>query len=577
MSNKTSKKGPLSKFTNYQRFISTKSRSSSHMTIHDRVRFYENKLTLLIAVFGRYHTLHRVFIVSLRPNIIIYRELDLNHADDMRKLKERFAALAQDLSDGSSDVAVRLEHLSNSSDSLLSQSRATDQRLVDYLSQISSLKADVRDLKFTMLDITSSSSSKSDASCSFGEADSEKSEPQNDGSCRRPYDITHMGPALKPFPRDLGDRGEGASSVGSEFHLAQDLAFQTFFRTTNLIASTSHEIFPPLVSEYFTTISAWKMLSRLSAALEEERNSLLPAREKFAIQRHETIISGRDIEIACRLIVLRKMCQREGYTSSVLSIETAFDVNESTVNQWEALETTAQHVDKPWTSSVLSYYLSSATISHTSVKVSTWLFTIIDNYPNQIDMHKMVFTKELRKQREERREKEKIRDREERRERAREKTLVLKSDASLGLMKNEATPSDDVAVDLPQPENTSSDDWKQLMLKYWFIDGAGDRKLDNAAESIVAESDATVIPDDGTNINEAEFDNRIAGGVDEIEKSSASQPADTIMIREPPIRLSGVSSTESYRYFIEIPSNGASAKQQRRAQEDLEKYIAEIY
>ncbi|KEY72849.1 hypothetical protein S7711_10843 [Stachybotrys chartarum IBT 7711] len=595
------------KFSVAKRFIGSKSHSDRRVSIRKRAKFFETKLCLMVAVFGR--------------------ELDLAQAKDLRFLNKRVISLSEEVSDEAMNIARNLEDLATSNASILSQSRSTGQRMYDVHSEISLLKLEMQEMKALITGSSSSTSSASDASISLEEKtlehpldnkswqslipESHIPELHSSDSPLLPFSPPTLRSTLNvaPAPADSAssirepsrssksEQDDDAKSVASEFHLAQDLAFETLFQATNLIATTSQEMFPPLVSEYFATLSAWQMMCRLVTALRVEGAGCVDRTSGLASTQVSAAAEKSEVA-ARRLISLRKMCYREGYESSVTAIEDSFNLGAETVRKWELSNKNLAGAGEVRLQDMLSSPLDSEATSQRSVRVNTWLFSMFDENAAYLDLHKTMVDNAVKK------------------------SLVTDSKAG------EMLPAD-LITGFDSPET-----WKDLILKHWFIDGAGNYQGESFARSLTAksvETNVTVKPIqmDDTRletgwIGEPRFgaprevallvdDERNDGletgiphetmaplrhedvfhidvqyittdwlsdeGREKVEATSVHEntvplPDEEIsgFVAQPPVPSGWASIAQRLRIMTEVPSDESSAKQRQRARRDMENY-----
>ncbi|KAF7554465.1 hypothetical protein G7Z17_g2936 [Cylindrodendrum hubeiense] len=155
------------------------------------------------------------------------------------------------------------------------------------------------------------------------------------------------------------------------------------------------------------------------------------------------------------------------------------------------------------------------TVSQNTAKVSTWLFTIIESYPDQVDLHKSIYQ-------------------------------AMMKEAKIPVLEIGRDGLDDV----PVPGSSTSKEWKKLMLKYWLIDGEellpeGGLALSDVIESV--ESNATAIqgaPEMMINLDheytDAAFllrDTKLESQSSEDKKAKSQQPDDLKFTYQPPDHL----------------------------------------
>ncbi|KAJ2906103.1 hypothetical protein MKZ38_003140 [Zalerion maritima] len=215
------------------------------------------------------------------------------------------------------NIAERLDRLSGSSDSVLCHSRSTNQILSEVRSNMSSLRSDVVDIKATLLDYISS-----------GSAASSKSQPGgNRRDLPKPGFEVHGTCNSQPTPshrREAGQRRdpmvpEDATVSSDSNDDTHEPEFEYLFFTSSIQAS-----YPSPLSDYVVALGSWRLLGRLAKALGET-SEIGPPCDSDQVQRKRKMQSQKS-EVIKRLLVLRKMCLREGYIEPLQIVEEAFSM-----------------------------------------------------------------------------------------------------------------------------------------------------------------------------------------------------------------------------------------------------------
>lgn len=350
-------------------------------------------------------------------------------------------------------IAGKLEKLSNSSNAALSQSHSTDKILEGVSFEVDSLTGEFRELKKVILDFVSSGSSQTQSSQS--------------------HDI-------KPRIHKHGDHKNGSDGRSQpESHESgsqREPELEPLLQATNTIVKATRALYPPLVSEYVSTIVAWQLLSRFYQAIRRDRRVSTDNESASGSETgNSPLVPKRLRKIQRQLLALRKFCVREGLSQAVEAAEMAFNINERTHKTWAESVEQRSGKNEQWTE-----YLAPALAAATSeekhrdwaIRVNTWLFQTLEAYPEHVILHRTVC-----------------------RAVGNRLSKTVRGEAGDAL-----TPEQRLLQGLEL--NTSTDtprlikqlDWKNLILRYWFLDDTAVGVSFDKSQSSIPETEATWQP-----------------------------------------------------------------------------------
>jgi hypothetical protein len=314
---------------------------------------------------------------------IIFREIEFDNSVKLETLDMKVDHVLESVSDEACKMARKLEELSSSGGSALSHTWSTDRKLDDVSSGVISLEAEFRELKAVLLDFVSSgsaSTSRSRENSSHGESQlsDDKGEVQQPLSKRPNL-------RLQEVSNHALDRQSVPESADSNSHGEQE--FEPLVSATDIISRTVQEIYPPLVSDYVSTVLSWQLLVRFYEAIDSA-DSALSSATNFSK-------SGRSKvrKVARQVLALRKFCLREGLSEAVVSVEKTFCISEGTLEIWAEMDSRDSEKKRKWVEKLT--YTSAMTPEDQEVawatRINSWLFQTFESYPEYLSMHRSIY------------------------------------------------------------------------------------------------------------------------------------------------------------------------------------------
>jgi hypothetical protein len=169
---------------------------------------------------------------------------------------------------------------------------------------------------------------------------------------------------------------------------------EPLMRATVAVDKFVRELYPPLVSEYVSTILAWQLLVNFFKAMDREALSTQshgdhPERTSQEPQR------GKLRKTCRQLLALRQFCIREGFADAVVGAEEAFDITEATRDEWtKTVDERSSAKQRHWRKFLALKSTSAETAEDRdrewAVRINVWLLQTLKAHPDLANLHRVL-------------------------------------------------------------------------------------------------------------------------------------------------------------------------------------------